>query len=193
MKQSANNTCHCWIPVLATILILFSLFDAGLSLVFGMVNAELISLQQQVEQGGTQLKVAGFLSNITGGLVNLGSTHEAQQIKDMLKGMPDLAFVSFVAWIRMWVAFAGLTMGVLFALRISWAPLGILAWAGLALVWTGVGCMSTLAFYQGLSEEASTLNILSLVGLDVIFHIAWPVYLIIRILQARRSGQFPGW
>ena len=193
MNEHDKNTCHCWIPVLATVLILFSLFDAGYSMVLGMINGELISLQEQVEQGGTQLKVAGFLSNITGGLVNLGSSHEAEQIKELLKDMPDLAFLSTVSWVRMWLSIVGVAMGVFLAMRMSWAPLACMIWAGLTLVWTGVGSMSTVAFYQGLTAEASTLNILCLAGLDVIFHIAWPVYLVIRLLRARKSGQYPGW
>ena len=193
MSQSNNDSCHCWIPVLATVVILFSIFDAGVSAVLGMVNGELISLQQQVEEGGTRLKVAGFLSSITGGLVNLGSTHEAEQVKELLKDMPDLGFLSIIDWVRSWISILGLVCGVLFAFRVSWAPIAMLIWGGMSLVWTGVGGKSSIAFYQGLSDEASTMNILFLGGLEVFFHVVWPAYLIVRLLLARKVGGYPGW
>ncbi|MCH2064833.1 MAG: hypothetical protein MK194_14055 [Roseibacillus sp.] len=193
MSQPATDKCHCWIPVLATVLILFSLFDAGFSAVLGVINVELQSLQEQVEQGGTRLKVAGFLSHVTGGIVNLGSSYEAEQVKDILKSMPELGFLAFIAWARVWLAAAGLAMGIALAFRVSWAPLGILIWAGLALLGTGMASVSMLSFYQGLSAEASAANISFIAGLDVVFHLAWPLYLVVRLLRARRAGDYPGW
>ena len=48
-RTATEHGCRCWIPVIATMLILLGLFDSGLSLVMGGLATELDSLREQVE------------------------------------------------------------------------------------------------------------------------------------------------
>ena len=49
-KESESKACSCWIPVVATILILFSVFDSGFAIVMGSFAEVLMELSHRVYQ-----------------------------------------------------------------------------------------------------------------------------------------------
>ena len=65
-KENESKACNCSIPVIATILILFSIFDSGFAVLMGSFAEVLMELSHRVYQHGTAMNIGKFFNTISG-------------------------------------------------------------------------------------------------------------------------------
>ena len=188
-----DENCHCWVPVYGTLLIMISLIDLGFGVGYGAIISEVASLKQQLNESSTQLKVAGFFSSITGGLVNLGDSSLGKSAKDIVSNFHHVQMSWNLAWARIVISIFGIIAGFLLAFRIKWSPILAILFAIASLVLGFIGFVASTDVYKFLM--ASGIQVLAMVigALDLLMHIIWPVLLGMKLFIARGKGLFPAW
>jgi hypothetical protein len=186
-KGSTSNSCHCWIPVVATVLILFSIFDSGFAILMGSFAEVLLELSHRVHEHGAAMKVGKFFSAITGGSINIGDFSEGTVINEMVKDLPELWLLATLAWIRLGFSFTGLVLGCFMAFRREKVFIPIMLWAIASIAFGIFAIISSWDIYRVLAADAVPGDAILLGTLDFGLHIIWPLFLISRLWFARRN------
>ena len=192
-SKVSRKECMCWIPVLATVMILFSAFDIGFGVTMGSFADELMDLGEEVSSQKTGLRVARVFRTLSGGLVNLGNSAVGVQVKDLVESLPPLWVLALIAWVRVLLAIIGFLLGWAFAFRIRYVIPAILVYSAGSIIWEIVSLIVSRGLYSAMSENGIELDMWILLILNLFFHIVWPLYLGIRIWKAKRDGVFTAW
>ena len=193
LDQEQRRSCTCWVPVLATILILVSLADALYGVVFGAVVGELNSLRSQVQEHSVGLGVAGLFTSLTGGLVSFGDTRLDEMIKDMVGDLPDVRVLEFMALGRLAISGLGLLLGIGLALRLRWIAWSIVIFATLNLAFGIAMLLESRVIYKIIETDTIPGDGILIFMIDVSLHIIWPLALGIRMIVGRGSGALKHW
>ena len=70
-EKNDSKACDCWIPVVATILILFSIFDSGFAILMGSFAEVLLELSHKVYEHGTAMHIGKFFNTNSGGSLSI--------------------------------------------------------------------------------------------------------------------------
>ena len=188
-----DENCHCWVPVFGTLLIMISLIDLGFGVGYGAIISEVALLKDQLAESSTKLKVAGFFSSLTGGLVNLGDSRLGESAKEIVSNFNHIQFSWILAWIRIAISIIGIIAGFFMCFRIRWSPVFALFVAASSMIAGFIGLIASRNVYRFLL--ASGMEPLSvIIGiLDVLMHVVWPVLLGLKLILARGKQFFPGW
>lgn len=188
-----QHQCHCWIPVLATVLILFSAFDIGFGIAFGSFADELAELGEQVESEKTGMRVANIFRTLSGGLVNLGNSALGVQIRELVAALPPLWLLALVAWVRVLLAICGFVLGWALAFRLRFSVPVIPIYALASICWSAFSLFVSRELYYSMYSNDVLLDMWILLILNLFFHMLWPGYLGLRIWTAKRSGDLAAW
>ena len=189
MTTSSEKRCHCWIPVMATMLILLGLFDAGLSLVMGGLATELDALRQQVESSSTDMHIGKFFNVLSGGLVNVGKFAEGTMIKEIVKDLPALWWMAMLAWSRLLISLLGFILGWCLIRRGSLCVRLLLIWSVLSVGLFFVELFSSFDLIRLVYAEGGIWGFIVLAFLNLGLHLVWPVYVFWRLKRAD-AGEF---
>ena len=173
-SNSSDKRCHCWIPVMATMLILLGLFDAGLSLVMGGVATELDSLRQEVESSSTDMHIGKFFNVVSGGLVNVGKFAEGTLIKELVQGLPALWWMAMLAWSRLLLSLVGFALGWCLVWRKSFCIRLLLIWSVISVGLFFVELFSSLDLIRLVYAETGVWGFCVLAFLNLGLHLVWP-------------------
>lgn len=174
MTTSSTNRCHCWIPVMATMLILLGLFDAGLSLVMGGLATELDALRQQVESSSTNMHIGKFFNVMSGGLVNVGKFAEGTMIKEIVKDLPALWWMALLAWSRLLLSLIGFGLGWCLVFRRAFCIRLILIWSVVSVALFFVELFSSFDLIRLVYAEGGLWALFVLAVLNISLHLVWP-------------------
>lgn len=184
-KKADSKNCKCWIPVVATILILFSIFDSAFAILMGTFAEVLMELSHRVYEHGTAMHVGKFFSTISGGSVNVGNFSEGVIVKEIVKDLPDLWILAILAWVRLGISLTGLVLGWLLVLRRESIFMPIVIWAITSLLFGIFAIIFSWDIYRVLAADSVPADSLLLGGLDIGLHVIWPLFLIWRFWWAR--------
>ena len=188
-----RKECLCWIPVLATVLILFSLFDIGFGITMGSFADELAELGDEVSSQPTGMRLAKVFRTISGGYVNLGNSVVGVQVKDLVDNLPSLWLLAVMAWGRVLISIAGFLLGWAFAFRIRFSIMSILLYSLISLGWGVLSLILSRGLYLEMMDNDILLDGVILLSLNLVFHVIWPIVLGAHIWLARRKGVFSDW
>ena len=186
-KGGTSNSCQCWIPVVATVLILFSIFDSGFAILMGSFAELLLELSHRVHAHGAEMSIGKFFSTISGGSVNIGDFTEGTVIKEMVKDLPELWLLATLAWIRLGFSLTGLVLGCLMASRREKAFKPIVIWAIGSILFGIFAIISSWDIYRVLAADGVPGDAILMGTLDFGLHAIWPLFLIWRLWFARRD------
>ena len=184
-RTATEHGCRCWIPVIATMLILLGLFDSGLSLVMGGLATELDSLREQVEDSATDMHIGKFFNVISGGLVNVGKFAEGTVIKQIVEELPALWWMATLAWSRLLISLAGFGLGWYLVLRRSACVRLLMIWSAVSAGFFFVELFSSFDLINLVYVEGGIWSICVLAFLNVGLHLVWPAYVFWKF---RRDG-----
>lgn len=189
-----HNTCHCWIPVFGTLLIMIAFIDLGFGVMYGGIITEISAMREQLHSSSTSLKVAGFFRTITGGVVNIGNSNLGETAKEILSNFHHVERMAIFAWVRIFLSVYGIVIGFTLAFRWRLSPYFSLVFCVLSLGLAFAGLISSRDLYEFLSASG-LLVLVGIVGfLSVMLHIVFPVVLSLKLLSARGKGFFsPKW
>lgn len=192
MTDSGNDrkNCLCWIPVIATMLILLSMLDFGFAVSMGSLADELMELKEQVASQTTEMRVAGAFRSLSGGLVNLGDSQIGKAVTAVVDQMPSLWVMAMLAWGRVAIALVGFVLGWCLARRAAFAPKAIFIWSIVSFVWGLLTLVETRILFFALITDEVYIAAVIVVLLALSMHIFWPVFVGIRIRVGMRSGDF---
>lgn len=188
-----KNDCHCWVPVLGTILIMLSITELGFGIIFLAVLSEMASLKEQVDSKSTSLAIAGFFRSLTGGFINLGNSSEGEAVKSIVKNLHDLNLILALGIIRVGFGGIGVLLGFLLSFRLKWSPLLTVIFSALSLILGLIGMINGADLYRFLTAGGLWIPALALGTTALTLHIIWPLFLGLRLLAARKKGVFPRW
>lgn len=190
MNNTTQGACHCWMPVMAALLIVISLSDCGLAIVLGSLADVVHDVSSQVEDRHTEMRIAGFFSTMTGGLVHLGDSQVGTAIRDISNELPPYWMMVTLAWGRVVLSVLGVLLGVLLIWRLSWLPLVLMGWGLLSVLWGLLSVFEARVIFQALVIEDLMLTGVILSGLALFLHLLWPLYVTLRTWKGKRSGDF---
>ena len=183
-KENTSNACNCWIPVVATILILFSIFDSGFAVLMGSFAEVLMELSHRVYQHGTAMDVGKFFNTISGGAVSIGDFNEGTVVRELVKDLPDLWLLSILAWVRLAFSLTGIVLGCLLAAQRESFFKPTLIWAISSLIFGVFAIIFSWDIYRALAADGIPGDALLMGGLDFSLHVFWPLFLIWRLRMA---------
>ena len=186
-KENESKACNCSIPVIATILILFSIFDSGFAVLMGSFAEVLMELSHRVYQHGTAMNIGKFFNTISGGSVSIGDFNEGTIVKQIVKDLPDLRLLSILAWGRLAFSLTGIVLGSLLAARRESFLKPVFIWAVSSLIFGVFAIIFSWDLYRALAADGIPGDSLIMGGLDFSLHVFWPLFLIWR-LRSFRAG-----
>ena len=194
LDTNNNKSCHCWIPVFGTLLIMIAFIDLGFGVMYGGIITEISAMREQLHSSSTSLKVAGFFRTITGGVVNIGNSNLGETAKEILSNFHHVDRMAVFAWVRMFLSVYGIVIGFTLAFRWRLSPHFSIIFCVLSLGLAFAGLISSRDLYDFLSASG-LLVLVGIVGfLSVMLHIVFPVVLSLKLLSARGKGFFsPKW
>ena len=189
MSTTNRNECKCWIPVLGTVLVLFSLFDMMFSFGLASFAEQLAAMSNEVEAHKTSLGFANVFTHLTGGMVHLGQSAESDIIRLLVAALPPLWWVISVSWVRVGLAIGGVVLGLAFAREKMWSIKFILLWSVVSLLWGLIAIFGSSAMYGAVLSAPSVGGAIVFL-FDFGFHVLWPACLGGRVLWELRRGGF---
>ena len=180
-QKTQSNPCSCWIPVVATILILFSVFDSGFAILMGAFAEVLMELSHRVYEHGTAMNIGKFFNTISGGSVSIGDFNEGTIVKEIVKDLPDLWLLSILAWGRLAFSLTGIVLGSFLAARRESVLKPVLIWAISSLAFGVFAIIFSWDIYRVLSADGIPGDALLMGGIDFGLHVFWPLFLILRL------------
>ena len=190
MSTHSQHKCHCWIPVVAAMLIVVSLSDAGLAIVLGSFADVVHEIRGEVNERSTEMKFAGFFSKITGGLVHLGDSQVGRAVQDVAQELPPLWMMSALAWGRVVLSALGVLFGFLLIWRLRGVPTLLVIWGCVSVVWGLLSVWEARVIFQALVIENLMLTGVVLSCLALFLHFLWPLFIGLRLFLGIRSGDF---
>ncbi len=184
-RENDSIDCRCWIPVLATILILFSIFDSGFAILMGSFAEVLMGISHRIYEHGAAMHVGKFFNVISGGAVNIGDFSEGTIVKELVKDLPELWFLATLAWIRLGFSLSGIVLGCLLAARRERFFKPVLIWALSSLCFGLFAIISSWDIYRALAADGVPGDSYLMGGLDFGLHVFWPLFLIWRLWWVR--------
>lgn len=191
--EHSGNGCRCWISVLATVFILFSIFDIGFGVLSGSVADAIAELGDEVSSEKTGMRIAKVFRTLTDGYVNLGRSAIGAQIEQLVKDLPSLWMLAVFAWGRVLLSIIGLLLGCAFAMRWRTSLQAILVYALVSLIWGVASLIYSQGVYTVMFDNGAAIDAIIVYALNLLFHVIWPVFLGITIWKGRRSGAFSDW
>ena len=180
-----NKDCTCWIPVVATILILFSIFDSGFAILMGSFAEVLMELSHRVYEHGAAMNIGKFFNTISGGSISIGDFNEGVIVKQIVKDLPDLWVLSVLAWGRLAFSITGIIFGCLLAARRESFIKPVVLWAGGSLIFGIFAIIFSWDIYRVLAADGIPGDSLLMGALDFGLHVFWPLFLIWRLWWVR--------
>ena len=184
-NENESKACHCWIPVIATILILFSIFDSGFAILMGSFAEVLMELSHRVYQHGTAMDIGKFFNTISGGSVSIGDFNEGTIVKEIVKDLPDLWLLSILAWGRLTFSLTGIVLGCLLAARRESFLKPVFIWAISSLIFGVFAIIFSWDLYRVLAADGIPGDSLIMGAIDFGLHVFWPLFLIWRLRSVR--------
>ncbi|MEC7351957.1 MAG: hypothetical protein VYD99_02440 [Planctomycetota bacterium] len=182
--SSDSNPCQCWIPVMATMLILLGLFNAGFALLMGGVATELDSLREQVLSSSSDMKIGKFFNVVSGGLLSVGQYAEGKIVKGIVEGLPPLWWMAMLSWARVLISLVAFALGWCVVVRRPLAFRLLPFWAALSSVLFVFSLFSSFDVIRLVYVETGLLLVLLLGILDIGLHLVWPGYILLRLRKA---------
>ena len=184
-EKNDSKACDCWIPIVATILILFSIFDSGFAILMGSFAEVLLELSHKVYEHGTAMHIGKFFNTISGGSLSIGNFNEGTIVKEIVKDLPDLWLLAILAWGRLAFSLTGIVLGCLLAARRESFLTPVLVWAIGSLIFGVFAIIFSWDIYRALAADGIPGDSLVMGGLDFGLHVFWPLFLIWRLWSAR--------
>ncbi|MEE2681658.1 MAG: hypothetical protein VX641_04725 [Planctomycetota bacterium] len=170
---------------MATMLILFGLFDSGLSLVMGGLATELDALRREVADSATDMHIGKFFNVVSGGLVNVGKFAEGTAIKQIVEELPALWWMAILAWSRLLISLIGFGLGWYLTLNKPSCVRLLMIWAVISAGFFFVELFSSFDLVRLVYAEGGLWSFCVLAVLNVGLHLVWPTYVFWKI---RRDG-----
>tara|TARA_B100001059_G_C17703721_1_gene511551 strand:- start:188 stop:760 length:573 start_codon:yes stop_codon:yes gene_type:complete len=180
-NETESNACSCWIPVIATMIILLAIFDSGFAILMGAFAEVLMQLSHKVYEHGTAMDIGAFFHTITGGSLSIGDFAEGTIVKEIVKDLPDLKMLLTLAWVRLGFSFIAIVFGCLLAFRHEAFLKAILIWAICSLIFGVFAIILSWDIYRVLEADGIPGDFFLMAGIDFGLHVFWPLFLIWRI------------
>ncbi|MDG2031853.1 MAG: hypothetical protein P8J45_12685 [Phycisphaerales bacterium] len=190
MSREADHNCHCWIPVIAALLIVVSLSDGGLAIVLGSFADVVHEIRGEVSERSNEMRVAGFFSKITGGLVHLGDSQVGKAVQKVADELPPLWMMSTLAWGRVVLSSLGVLFGFLLAWRVRGIAVSLVVWGLISVLWGLLSVFEARVIFQALVIEDLMLTGVVLSCLALFLHFLWPLFIAVRLFKGIRAGDF---
>ena len=190
-SEAKEHKCHCWIPVMAALLIVISMSDLGLAMVLGSFADIVFDLNNQVSQQETGLSIASFFSKVTGGFLHLGDSQAGKAVRSIAKDLPPHWMMASLAWGRVLISLFGFLVGwVIVWYRPRYLAWILIFWGFFSAIWGLLSVWEAAVIFDALVVQDLTLVgvILSLLALGL--HFIWPLYVGIRLIFGLRSREF---
>jgi hypothetical protein len=190
MSMQADHKCHCWIPVVASLLIVVSLSDAGLAIVLGSFADVVHEIRGEVNERSTEMDFASFFNKVTGGLVHLGDSQVGKAVQQVAHELPPLWMMSTLAWGRVVLSALGVIFGFLLVWRVRGVPTFLVIWGLVSVVWGLLSVFEARVIFQALVIENLMLTGVVLSSLALFLHFLWPLFIAVRLFRGIRAGDF---
>ncbi len=166
---------------MGTMLILIGLFDLGFGSVMTATSIELGRLAGDIESNSTLISLGHGLSQISGGLLNIGSAAEGAIVKSLLGELPPIWITMLLAIGRLILSLAAICLGIALAKRIRRAIQPLARWSIMAFVWGFISMLCSIGLYRFIGDTAGGFASFILVMIDLGVHILWPAAVFYRL------------
>lgn len=170
---------------MGTMLILIGLFDLGFASLTAAASIELGRLAGVVAESSTLITFGHAFSQMSGGLLDIGSADEGAIVKSLIGDLPPIWLSLILAIGRLLLALASIVLGIALAKRMRSAVLPLSRWAFAAAFWGLLGMIFSIGLYGFVGKSTGTPAAGLLVLLDLSLHILWPLIVLWRIRLTR--------
>lgn len=168
---------------MGTMLILIGLFDLLFGAALTALTINLAEISGELESKSTLISLGSGLSQLSGGLISLGSAAEAAAAKAVLRDLPPIWLSMLLAIGRVLLSLGAICLGAMLSRRMPKVLSPLKKWSVTAVAWGAITILATISIYRFIGEATGGLAAFVTVLFDLGLHIVWPACVFMRVRQ----------